>query len=151
MTAEANPDPLVMASGIIPLLTVSYISSPFVAHIHLHLPAFARHSRSLLARYARNPPRDARLDITTMNFIGKPRVSAVRLADLVPKRERWGMVNYVREARERDRKRPWWMGHAVRAFGVHGGRGVREGEGVWEILRETLGKRAGRLQSLRVE
>ena len=131
-----------MASGTVPLLTVAYISSPFVANIHLRLPPFARYSRDLLVRYSQNLPKDAKLEITTMNFIGKPRVSLVRAADLNAVKERFGMVNYTRERKEINSKRPWWMGGAVRQFGIHGGTHLKDGSGVWENISRTIAKRS---------
>lgn len=130
-----------MASGTIPLLSVAYISSPFVANIHLRLPTFARNSRDLLVRYSQNLPKDAKLEITTMNFIGKPRISLIRAADLRPVRERFGLVNYRRDNNDLDSKRPWWMGKAVRQFGVHGGTHLKDGNGIWENVNRGLAKR----------
>lgn len=130
-----------MISGTIPLLAVAYISSPFVANIHLRLPPFARHSRDLLIRYSKNLPKDAKIDITTMNFIGKPRISLVRAADLYPVRERFGMVNYARHTKNLNSKRPWWMGKAVRQFGVHGSTRLRDGE-IWENIARKVAKRS---------
>jgi hypothetical protein len=132
----------VMVSGTVPMLAVAYISSSFVANIHLRLPAFAQHSRELLIRYSQNLPKDAKLDITTMNFIGKPRINIVRAADLYATRERFGMVNYVRDTKELNSKRPWWLGRAVRQFGVHGGTPIKNGSGIWENIARTIGRRS---------
>lgn len=132
----------VMASGTIPLLTVAYVSSPFVANIHLRLPQFTRYSRDLLFRYSQSLPKDAKLEITTMNFIGKPRVSLVKAADLHAVRERFGMVNYARDTKDINLKRPWWMGRAVRQFGVHGGTPLKDGSGIWDNISRTITKRS---------
>lgn len=131
-----------MASGTIPLLTVAYVSSPFVANIHLRLPQFTRYSRDLLFRYSQSLPKDAKLEITTMNFIGKPRVSLVKAADLHAVRERFGMVNYARDTKDINLKRPWWMGRAVRLFGVHGGTPLKDGSGIWDNISRTITKRS---------
>lgn len=130
-----------MASGIVPLVTVAYISSPFVANIHLRLPSFARHSRDLLVRYSNNLPKDAKLEITTVNFIGKPRSSLVLAADLHPVRERFGMVNYARDTKKLNSKRPWWSGRAVRQFGVHGGTRIKDA-GIWDNVARNIAKRS---------
>jgi hypothetical protein len=131
-----------MASGTIPLIAVAYISSPFVANIHVRLPPFARNSRDLLVRYSQSLPKDAKLHITTMNFIGKPRVSLVNAADLRPVRERFGLVNYRRDSKELNSKRPWWMGSAVQQFGVHGGTHLKDGSRIWENISRTLQRRS---------
>ena len=112
-----------------------------MAHIHLRLPAFARFSREMAERYSRNLPKDAKIEITTMNFIGKPRVTLVKVADLQPIKERFGMVNYVRDTTEINSKRPWWAGRAVRRFGVHGGVRIPQGSVLWENIAKTIAKR----------
>jgi hypothetical protein len=130
-----------MLSGIIPMTFVAYISSPFVAHVRLRLPHFARQSRDILNRYTQNLPKDAKLEITTMNFIGKPRLSLVKVADLHPVKERFGMANYTRDTKEINAKRPWYMGRAVRQFGIHGGIEMKGSPGIWENIVKSIGKR----------
>jgi hypothetical protein len=124
------------------MVFVAYITSPFVANIHLRLPAFARYNREILMRYSSNLPKDAKLEFTTMNFIGKPRVSLVSLDQLYPTRGRLGMVNYTRDTAIINAKRSWWMGRATRLFGVHGGVRTSHGAGVWENISQTIVKRS---------
>lgn len=50
----------------------------------MHLPPYARYSRTILERFARTAPPNTRLDVTTMSLIGKPRVSSLMLSDLRP-------------------------------------------------------------------
>jgi len=123
------------------MVTVAYITGPFVNYIHLRVPAFARNSREILMRYSKALPKGAELDITTMNFIGKPRVTRVKVADLHPAHQRFGLANYVRDAKEANAKRPWWMGKAVCQFGAHSGRTKIMGGEVWENIRRTIDKR----------
>jgi hypothetical protein len=130
----------VMLSGIIPMVSVAYISGPFVNYIHLRLPAFARGSREMLLRYSKKLPKDAEIDITTMNFIGKPRVTRMKVTDLYPVKERLGMANYARDTTKINAERPWWMGKAVRQFGVHGGRSKVMGGEIWRIVESVLQK-----------
>jgi hypothetical protein len=122
------------------MVFITYISSPFVAHIHLRLPAYARRSRDILNRYVRSLPEVAELEITTMNFIGKPRLSLVKVSDLHSVRERFGMVNYVRDTKKINHRRPWYMGKAVRQFGIHGGVEVKENRGIWENIARSIRK-----------
>jgi hypothetical protein len=133
---------IVMLSGIVPVAFVAYITSPFVANIHLRLPMFARYSREMVVRYSQALPKDAKLEITTVNFIGMPRVTLVKVADLHPAKERFGMVNYVRNTKDMNTKRPWWMGRAVRQFGIHGGVRIPQGREVWENIARTIEKRS---------
>lgn len=119
---------------------VAYISGPFVAHVHLRLPRFARQSREILNRYTQNLPKDAELELTTMSFIGKPRISLVKVGDLRPVRERFGMVNYVRDTKHLDHQRPWYMGKAVRQFGLHGGVQLKGNPEIWENIVKSIKK-----------
>lgn len=108
----------------------------------MRLPSFARYSSDILQRYTQTLPKDAQLDITTMNFFGRPRISAVRMGDIRRVKERFGMVNYVRDTKETNPKRPWWMGNAVKRFGVHGGVGLKgPNAGVWENIAKTIARR----------
>ena len=117
-----------------------YALGPFVAHVHLRLPRITRQSRELLSRYMQNLPKDAELEITTMSFIGKPRISLVRIGDLKPVKERFGMVNYVRNTKKLNTARPWYMGKPVRAFGLHGGVPLKKFPGIWEQIVKAIKK-----------
>ncbi|RDW75861.1 hypothetical protein BP5796_06682 [Coleophoma crateriformis] len=79
-----------------------------------------------------------------MNFFGKPVVSRVKIGELFPSKERFGLANYARDTTKIKKSRPWWMGKAVSQFGIHGGKGkIKEG-GVWEIVRSHIEKRQQR-------
>ncbi|KAL2061217.1 hypothetical protein VTL71DRAFT_7490 [Oculimacula yallundae] len=128
----------VMLSGLIPVTVIAYISSPFVTYIHLRVPHFARNSQEILLRYTKTLPKTAELDITTMNFIGKPRVARMLVSDLKARKQRLGFATLERDTRELDGKRKWWMGRAVRLFGVTNERsGVLQGE-VWRNVRRAI-------------
>ncbi|TVY82452.1 hypothetical protein LSUE1_G004246 [Lachnellula suecica] len=131
----------VVVSGIIPMVCVLYTTGPYVNYIHLRLPKFVRHSREMLERYSKNPPKEAEIDITTMNFLGKPRVARMKIADLYPVRERFGLANYARDTTTVNANRRWWMGKAVRQFGVHTGKGHVVGGGVWKNIEATVARR----------
>ena len=86
----------IVICGVVPFAVASYTSSPFVVFIHLRLPAYARHpDRELLRRFVRSPPADTQLDITTMNLVGRPRLTTVAVGDLVPAHKRMGIVNLI--------------------------------------------------------
>lgn len=124
------------------MVVVMYISGPFVNYIHLRLPPFARHSREMMIRYSKSLPKDAEIDITTMNLVGKPRVARMKVSSLYPIKERFGLANYGRDTKELNSKRPWWMGRAVRQFGVHAGKSQIMGGEVWENVAATVSKRS---------
>ncbi|KAA8577072.1 hypothetical protein EYC84_007080 [Monilinia fructicola] len=103
--AEDEPEwvaPAVLLSGAVPMIFVAYITSPFVNYIHLRLPNFARNSRELLMRYSKNPPKDAQIDITTMNFVGKPRVTRFDVSELKAVKQRFGVGNFSRDTKKID-------------------------------------------------
>lgn len=130
-----------MLSGIVPVVAVAYLTSPFVAHIHLRLPSFARYSREMAARYSQALPKDAKLEVTTMNLIGMPRVTRVNAGDLYPAKRHFGTVNYVRDTKDM-KKRPWYIRRPARQFGISGGVRIAQGSEVWENIAKTIAKRS---------
>jgi hypothetical protein len=120
---------------------VAYITGPFVTYVHLRLPAYARHTRDMLMRYTKSLPTDASLDITTMNFIGRPRVTRVKVHELHAVKERLGMANYARSTKLLNSKRPWYFPRAVRQFGIHSNpRRIMGGE-VWQNIANRIPKK----------
>jgi hypothetical protein len=73
-----------------------------------------------------------------MSFIGKPRTSLVKVGDLRPVKERFGMVDYVRDTKKLNANRPWYMGKAVRQFGLHGGVPLKGNPGVWGNIVKAI-------------
>lgn len=122
------------------MVFVAYISGPFVNYIHLRVPAFARNSRELLFRYLQSLPRNAEIDITTMNFIGKPRVSRMRVSELYTTKERFGLANYARVLGKGRVERPWWKGNLPRLFGIHGSRSKIMGGEAWGNVSRCIEK-----------
>jgi hypothetical protein len=122
------------------MVFVAYITGPFVTYIHLRLPAYARQSRDMLMRYTKSLPNDASLDITTMNLIGKPRVTRLKVADLHPAKERFGMANYARDTKLINSKLPWYFPPAVRQFGVHSNTSKIMGGEVWNNIAKRISK-----------
>lgn len=118
-----------------PLLFIAYTTSPFVTHMHIHLPAQARASRAALERFVRAMPQDTKLTITTMSLIGKPRYSSVAAGDLKPVSQRFGIINYVRDTTKENESRKWYHFRAVSGFHIPpqrnlpnlAGRGVSSG------------------------
>ncbi|KAL8417816.1 hypothetical protein RB594_001445 [Gaeumannomyces avenae] len=84
-----------LLSGLVPFVFVYLSTAPFVAFIHLPLPPFARQSKELLKRFVASVPETTSLEITTISLIGKPRVTRVSVASMVPTSQRFGLVNYV--------------------------------------------------------
>jgi hypothetical protein len=128
----------VALSGIIPLLFVHYTTAPFVNYIHLRLPPFARQSHEHLLRYSRSLPKTATVDITTMNSIGKPRVSRVEVGDLHPIKSALSLANYSRSVKENALRRPWYAKKPVRQFAVLEGFGKTREAGIWENVAASI-------------
>lgn len=82
-----------------------------------------------------------------MSFIGKPRVSSLTVGSLVPARQRFGLVNYLRgDVEEENRRRKWYMFRAVERFHVTPGSDGRvQGGFVWgEVERQVAESGAGK-------
>jgi hypothetical protein len=123
------------------MVFVAYISGPFVTYIHLRLPAYARHSRQMLMRYTKSLPNNAVLDITTMNFIGKPRVTRLQVSDIYPVKERFGFANYARDTEAINSKLPWYQPKPVRQFNVHSNTNKIMSGAVWENIKKRISKK----------
>lgn len=108
----------VILCGIVPILFVTYITSPFVTHIHIHLPPYARTSRTILDRFVKTLPPSTPLTMTTMSAISKPRYSSLPAGDLAPTRRRMGLINYLRDTTKENANRKWYMFRAVGKFYV---------------------------------
>jgi hypothetical protein len=125
------------------MIFVTYTTAPFVTYVHLRLPEFARQSRERLLRYSRYLPRNATIDITTLNMIGRPRVSRVVVGDLHPVGSRFSITNYARGAKDEEMKRSWWAARPIKQFAILGGRGRSREEGVWENVARSIKRSYG--------
>ncbi|RAL62998.1 hypothetical protein DID88_004084 [Monilinia fructigena] len=142
--AEDEPEwvaPAVLLSGAVPMIFVAYITSPFVNYIHLRLPNFLLGIHAIcLMRYSKNPPKDAQVDITTMNFVGKPRVTRFDVSELKAVKQRFGVGNFSRDTKKIDATRKWWMPKGCTVIWSSWGAGkVREGE-AWENIANKIRK-----------
>ncbi|RYP43941.1 hypothetical protein DL768_009538 [Monosporascus sp. mg162] len=127
------------ASALVPLIFVAYTTSPFVSFIHIRLPPFARQSEEMLRRFVQNLPPKTELDITTMSFIAKPRLSKVAVSDLRAANKRLGIVNYTRDTAAENAARKWYMFPAVGNFSIQGNKMPRL-PWVWEHVANTLAR-----------
>ncbi|KAI8959820.1 hypothetical protein F5Y11DRAFT_288462 [Daldinia sp. FL1419] len=127
-------------SAIIPLVFVAYTTSPFVSFIHMRIPPVARQSADMLRRFARTISPDAELDITTMSFIAKPRVSRVKLSELRPVSRRFGIVNLARDTTAENAARKWYRFRAVGDFNAQSNTANRA-PWVWESILAAVEKR----------
>jgi hypothetical protein len=78
-----------------------------------------------------------------MSFIGKPRVSTLTVGDLVPTRQRFGLVNYLRaDVEEENKRRKWYMFRPVGKFHVAPGGDRRLQTGfVWREVEKQIAER----------
>jgi hypothetical protein len=129
---------IVIGMGLVPLIFVSATTSPFATYVHLRLPNFARLSRENLERYSKSLPKDAILDITTMNVVGKPRVSRLEVCQLRPVQRRFSLANYTRTIPASATKRPWYASRPIREFAILDGvKGVKD-SGIWENVARCI-------------
>ncbi|KFH44430.1 hypothetical protein ACRE_047940 [Hapsidospora chrysogenum ATCC 11550] len=149
----------VLLCGLMPPVFVAFVTAPFVTHVHVHLPAQARASKTHLERFVRSGMSPStHLSLTTMSFIAKPRSTTIPAGDLIPTSRRFGIVNYVRRdgtALEEERlRRKWYMFKPVTNFYVQEGRPgeVRQVRyqakkvdrvqwWIWETIKEKLAAR----------
>ncbi|KAI0011944.1 hypothetical protein F4779DRAFT_144908 [Xylariaceae sp. FL0662B] len=125
--------------AIAPVVFVAYITSPFVAFIHLRLPPFARQSEEMLRRYVKNLPRRTELDITTMSFIAKPRTSKIMLSELKPANRRFGLINLTRDTKAENARRKWYRFRAVGDLNVQLNQAPRY-SWAWDSIMNTIKK-----------
>ncbi|KAI5467603.1 hypothetical protein BGZ63DRAFT_31620 [Mariannaea sp. PMI_226] len=143
--------------GIIPILFVAFVTSPFVTHIHIHLPSYARASRAILERYIKTLPPTTQLTFTTMSFISKPRYSSLQAGDLAPAHRRFGLVNFVRDTTAENAKRSWYMFRAVGKFYVQDKGPVQKvryekkkdkvDAWIWDTIKEKVNSKAKNMTS----
>lgn len=89
-------------------------------------------------------PPQTELEITTMSFIAKPRVSRVALADLRPASRRFGIANLARDTAADNARRRWYMFRAVGAFNTQlESNTVKRIPWVWESVMAAIKKQQG--------
>lgn len=131
-----------MLAGMTPLAIVQFTTSPIVASVHLRLPQYARASREILTRFAKHVPGETVVNVTTLNAIGKPRLSTMKVSDLRPAKKRFGLVNYVRDTRAENATRKWWMFRAVGNFRIEPGSRHAKEAWVWGEVAEGIAARS---------
>lgn len=112
VTIQTDPV-IVIVTGALPMLFVSYTAAPYVNFIHLALPAFARKSREAAVQYAKDLPPTAVLYLTNMRFNTIPRQTAVRIGDLIPVKD---TVRPVTFENLKPTPQRWWQGKAPTKF-----------------------------------
>jgi hypothetical protein len=124
------------------MLFVGYTSAPFVAYVHVALPAAARRSRDQLSRWSKNIPLETEIDMTTMKALPFARVTRMPLSELrkVDKAAD-GVTNLVRVLGDRERfKRPWWkLARPTRFYVGNKNTQIRE-PSVWPAVLERIRK-----------
>nr|XP_036587557.1 uncharacterized protein CTRU02_02473 [Colletotrichum truncatum]KAF6798499.1 hypothetical protein CTRU02_02473 [Colletotrichum truncatum] len=156
---EMSAAQIAMASGcaVTPLLYVAYFSAPFVTHVFLRLPPYARQSRALLERYVRALPPAAQLEVGTLGLAARPRATLVSAGDLrpLPKdagflKSRGNLVTHTRDVSDLMARKKWYHYRPVSQFmlqtgaGSHGKSGFKntaKDSWVYDIIHPLLGKR----------
>ncbi|KAI1358987.1 hypothetical protein F5Y08DRAFT_320681 [Xylaria arbuscula] len=121
--------------AVAPVALVAYITSPFVTFVKIRVPPFAVQTVEATMKYVLDQSKkDFLLEINTMSFIAKPRTSLVRLSELKPVNERFGLVNMVRDTTAENARRKWYMFRAVDKFYIPPETGSRRR--LWSLLWE---------------
>lgn len=143
---EIPPKPPATACAIVPLFFVAYTTAPFVTFVHVRLPPWARQSKEMLQRFVEgldNPTKapSMELELTTMSFLSKPRVSRVAVSELRPASARFGIVNYTRDVAAQNAARPWYHFPAVANFSIQTNRTTRSNNPwLWNVVAEFIAK-----------
>lgn len=95
------------------MLFVAYTSAPYVNFVHLSLPMSVRRSREQALAYAKNLPSTATLHFNTMKFSTVPKLTEVRLGDLVPDKSPIRPVSF---RNKNPAPQPWWRGKVLTQF-----------------------------------
>ncbi|KAH8682215.1 hypothetical protein BX600DRAFT_447999 [Xylariales sp. PMI_506] len=127
--------------ALVPIVFVTWSTSPFVSYIHLRLTPFARQSEANLRQFMRNLSKDTELAITTTSAIAKPRVSQVLLSELKPAKERLGIVNYIRDTTAENEKRKWYQFRAQGKFNVQQQSKAPKAPWAWAEVAKAIGKK----------
>ena len=126
------------------MLFVASTTAPVVFYIHLRPPLFARRSREALIRYSRNLPADARLDVTTMKFSSRQRITGVRVSELKPMKAWLSIANLARvpSLPSPAPSPPWWVSKLPARFYVGNERGISREKGVWHNVLDYIKQRS---------
>ncbi|PGH34930.1 hypothetical protein GX50_02281 [[Emmonsia] crescens] len=102
--------PAIVIGGSIPMLFVLYTTAPFVNLIYLTLPYAARQTRQRTQFYLKDVPRNAILNIETMQLNFYFRKTQVALSDLTTGRSTFRPVNLINT---NPTPQPWWKGNNI--------------------------------------
>ncbi|KAF2877166.1 hypothetical protein BDV95DRAFT_625188 [Massariosphaeria phaeospora] len=113
---ENQPDPnvrLLQAIGVavlsaVPMVTMSYLTAPFVATIHLRVPPTAAYTREALISFARNPPPSTLLEFTTLRIFPARKLTTTYLSELralAPQRGRFANIELPKTKAWHDRQK----------------------------------------------
>lgn len=72
-------------------------SPPYVTHMYVLPPPWARNSPVRLLRYIETMGSGASVELGTIRWFGRPKVARVTLGELRFDRQRWGCVNTVQK------------------------------------------------------
>jgi len=136
--------------GTVPMLIVSIMTSPFVASVHMRVPAAARINRAVLLRYCENLPQSTPLDFTTVRLIGLPKCTSTTLGQLRALRPRFGRLANIQLVNDDllARRTLWawlttWMREPRNKLYVGGAEGMKRSRapGVWKLVWEQIQKK----------
>ncbi|KAF8453117.1 hypothetical protein BGX38DRAFT_429182 [Terfezia claveryi] len=85
----------VAVMGSIPFLVMQYFSPPYVTHLHLHLPPYARHSPRYLLRFLNHLPPATPLSLITIRLLGHPTQHTLPVGQLRRESRLAGCANLV--------------------------------------------------------
>ncbi|MCJ1230090.1 hypothetical protein MMC12_006761 [Toensbergia leucococca] len=129
-----------IVGGAFPMVFAAYITAPFVNHVYIKIPFYARRSREHLMKWVQNIPPTTEIGLTTINFYGRPRATRMFVSDLRRTKARLGVANLVRilTPAQAAARRPWWMGKQPNLFYVATERVKSRQTSVWQKVFDQI-------------
>ncbi|KAI5813777.1 hypothetical protein BZA77DRAFT_356811 [Pyronema omphalodes] len=95
---------VIVVGSFVPLVMFQWLSPPYVTHIYTTLPTWATANKSNLFSYLSRLPKDASLEMATIRWFGRPKLTKITVGDLEFKRARLGCVNTISRPTFEDKK-----------------------------------------------
>ncbi|KAF2000300.1 hypothetical protein P154DRAFT_620398 [Amniculicola lignicola CBS 123094] len=148
---------ITLIAGVLPMLTLTYLTSPFVKRIHMQIPSHATTSRQALAAFTSSLPPTTRLRFVTLRAYPIEKTTTVQLSELRamnPKRTRFANIERIKGEiwKQGEVGKRWWektldiLGEPRWLFHVKEGRAytISTGvPGVWDDVAAHIKRQSG--------
>lgn len=136
-----------IVGSAIPLITATFATAPFVAHINMEIPGWARRSKDTLNQFVKKLPGDTRLEIGLLGFLPRPKKRIVTVSELRKLPPSWIRLANLEHFPKRNEGKdiPWRYKMFLKVFyaqfyvkpGMDGQKKSRA-PGVWEEVQRHI-------------